>query len=374
MELEFDKEIDALLRQKDFAPASTGAVATDHLDADEIAAFAGNALPDAGRNIYIRHMASCERCRTLLSSVVELNSATEISAQTTEPVKDAAPLQPWYESLLRFPTVAYAMGGLIVIFAGFMTFSIVRNPGLQSDGEVSQVAEDTRPGLRGPNIGDETAFPPSTSNTAANSNASMSTANQAAANAGNLAVAVAVSPAEGTAVEKTMPRLTESTKETAAKNDFSRDVGGTAAPSASTITPPAPADQSKGRNLPEAERADQSLSLLKTESLPKSSAEARKDARRMKSLPTAPLSDSGRDMQSNSVNNNNLPVRRMVGGRSFNLRQGVWYDSTFQGQTTTNVRRGTEAYKNLDAGIRSIADNLSGTLVIVWKTKAYRIQ
>ena len=46
MELEFDKEIDALLRKaKRGLPAVTGAAVDRHLDADELAAFAENALP-----------------------------------------------------------------------------------------------------------------------------------------------------------------------------------------------------------------------------------------------------------------------------------------------------------------------------------------
>ncbi len=69
-----------------------------------------------------------------------------------------------------------------------------------------------------------------------------------------------------------------------------------------------------------------------------------------------------------------MPVTRVVGGRSFNNRNGVWYDTAYHGQATSNFRRGTEEYKKLDGGLRNIANTLGGTVVIVWKQKAYRIQ
>ena len=72
--------------------------------------------------------------------------------------------------------------------------------------------------------------------------------------------------------------------------------------------------------------------------------------------------------------NSNMPVTRVVGGRIFNNRDGAWYDSAYHGQATVNYRRGTAEYKKLDSGLRNIADTLGGTVVVVWKAKAYRIQ
>ena len=51
-----------------------------------------------------------------------------------------------------------------------------------------------------------------------------------------------------------------------------------------------------------------------------------------------------------------------------------WVDSEYRGQATTNISRGTNEYKKLDSGLRGIVENLGGTVVIVWKEKAYRIQ
>jgi hypothetical protein len=65
---------------------------------------------------------------------------------------------------------------------------------------------------------------------------------------------------------------------------------------------------------------------------------------------------------------------RQINGKIFTRNSGVWYDASYNGQATTNVSRNSGDYQKLDAGLRSVAGNLSGTVVIVWKNKAYRIQ
>jgi hypothetical protein len=66
--------------------------------------------------------------------------------------------------------------------------------------------------------------------------------------------------------------------------------------------------------------------------------------------------------------------RKVVGGRTFERKQGVWYDTAYAGRPTINVARGTAEFNRLDGGLRSIANSLSGTIVVVWGAKAYRIQ
>ena len=68
------------------------------------------------------------------------------------------------------------------------------------------------------------------------------------------------------------------------------------------------------------------------------------------------------------------PEDRRIGEKTFTRKNGVWYDANYNGQATTNILRGSDDYKKLDSGLRSIIGNLSGTVVIVWKNKAYRIQ
>ena len=65
---------------------------------------------------------------------------------------------------------------------------------------------------------------------------------------------------------------------------------------------------------------------------------------------------------------------RQINNKTFNRRQGVWYDSAYKGQKTTNVKRGTTQYNKLEPGLRSIGNQLKGTVVVVWKSRAYKIQ
>jgi len=81
MELEFDKEIDALLRKANRAsPAADGAPAAAHLDPDELAAFAENALPDRTRQMYMTHLADCDGCRKMLSGFVSIAPEQAVAA------------------------------------------------------------------------------------------------------------------------------------------------------------------------------------------------------------------------------------------------------------------------------------------------------
>ncbi|HEY2848156.1 MAG TPA: hypothetical protein VGI80_10090, partial [Pyrinomonadaceae bacterium] len=103
MELEFDKEMDALLRK---ARSDTGATANGkHLDADAISAFAEGASPDAVRKMYTAHFADCDSCRKALSQVALLNDSVAMNAAAAAAapaVTSAAPAAvniPWYRPL-----------------------------------------------------------------------------------------------------------------------------------------------------------------------------------------------------------------------------------------------------------------------------------
>ena len=81
-------------------------------------------------------------------------------------------------------------------------------------------------------------------------------------------------------------------------------------------------------------------------------------------------------MQSNQNARNavQMSVSRTAGGRKFTNRDGAWYDTDNKGHATTNARRGTDDVKKLDSGDRSIANEIDGVVVVVWKSRAYRIQ
>src|SRR4029450_2891280 len=77
MEVNFDKEMDALLRTALDRGVLVGDKPKVHLDADAIAAFAENAVPEKSRIIYTQHLAECDPCRKTLSNLITLNAAAE---------------------------------------------------------------------------------------------------------------------------------------------------------------------------------------------------------------------------------------------------------------------------------------------------------
>src|SRR5829696_3378901 len=116
MEFEFDKEIDAILRKArpGVEAAASGAA---HMDADELAAFAENAVTGAARVRYVSHLADCTRCRKILSNLIlsnfEADAPEAASAVVSAPVKETG--APWYRRFFAFPPLAYTMGAMVLV-------------------------------------------------------------------------------------------------------------------------------------------------------------------------------------------------------------------------------------------------------------------
>jgi SepF-like predicted cell division protein (DUF552 family) len=67
-----------------------------------------------------------------------------------------------------------------------------------------------------------------------------------------------------------------------------------------------------------------------------------------------------------------------VAGRRFRKNGSIWIDVAYNSsQGTTNVTRGSEQYRALIAdepSIRTIAEQLKGEVIVVWKGHVYRIR
>jgi hypothetical protein len=395
MELDFDKEIDALLRRKDFSPPGTSVSPGEHLDADEIGAFAENALPEASRTSYMRHLASCDPCRKSLSTVIALGAENEPLPEKAATVPALERAEPWYRSIFRFPGLVYAMGGLTFIFAGFLAFSVLKNGSPDGSSDVSQIAETPKTAATRPPAEPEYSAT-ANANTAVNTNSAIAANGPGNALANAAAATSALSVGNSTAVSKSAvpPKVSAARGET---NNFQVDgaekVPTASAPpplsSAASVADSAANQRALEKDAKEREQADLALSARKLESLPlngrgviredSQKARAKQAGNSQSRIISGPSRDMNTQIQNampaNAENNAEFTGRRRsVAGRSFDLKQGVWYDSGFTGQSTLNFRRGTAEYIKLDSGLRSAADALGGTVVIMWKAKAYRIQ
>lgn len=370
MELNFDKEMDALLRQAARGGEVVSAEAPAHLDADEISAFAENALPERARTLYTRHLADCDRCRSVLSNLILLNAETE--AENASPV--VAPViaeakTPWYRRLFAVPNLAYTLGGLVILFGGFLGFLVLQSTNNFQNTESLRVADDA-PRASGPNV--ESGEPFSNSNRASVSNmANMST-----------------NPAANTSIAESNMTMSDSNASTVTNT----------AP-AVQATPGSPAGEKRGAQQLKTEEqtsTNQPKSEAKVKNKKDNVAAAQSAAKENEAVmlspvpaqpPPAAMIDeaAGRTELSENQKARTLSkedkktaaaseTTRQISGKTFNRRDGVWYDASFRGQETTNIRRGTDAYRKLEKGLRIIAESLEGTVVVVWKEKAYRIQ
>ena len=367
MELEFDKEMDAILRK---ARGGSGvSVTTAHLDADTIATFVENALPDAARSVSIGHFADCDSCRKQLSQTISLNETAASTADVgaADLVGVAATEPSWISRLFRTPNLAFAMGALVLGFSGVIGYLALQSGGSAND-TVSQVANKSMPSAA--------TAPQSTANVTPDSTAS-----------GTATTNSTVIPG----VISTPPVIVSESKPAKPANESRAETGemtggvpaDTIAPAQpATVAPPATTRDEKaevstdGSTAAIAKRKDQDKEVASIKSdnyddrgrngSPKLAA---------KKPETGPSRQSGnvQSQQNNMIYETRVPTRS-VGGRTFENRNGVWTDSAYRNQATTVYRRNLNEYKKLDGGIRSIADKLGGTVIIMSGQRAYRIQ
>lgn len=380
MELEFDKEIDAILRgsRLDDRVSDGG-----HADADAAALFAENLMPATVRNEYLRHFAECARCRKLLSGIVAFSAE-----ESVEPVAIAAPAIsekiPWYSRLFVMPNLAYVMGGLILVFGGFFALQVLKSTGsLTGSGavDVSHVSEQ-EPAASGPNLGSEPQSAYSNANAAISSTASSNTAANAVANHSVSTLDSNVAVGAGTAGN----RADVSTEDREKEEDKKVQIDGLTAGKPVEAVPPPAVSQPVAKEKP----ADDRLADTATAAAPRNEPDTKTDAAKGRAStevqamkdekrPGGPSKSAGpsRDLQRqfpNTLNQRNLAAAtRRVGGKTFEYNDRVWYDTSYRGGQTINVRRGTEEFNKLGAALRTIANSISGTIVVVWKDKSYRI-
>lgn len=368
MEFDLDKEIDALLRNR--SPVFSGGIelADGHLDADEIAAFAENSLTGKTRGVYTRHLAECDRCRKLLAVSImpakaEIPLATAVAAPKTAPVS-------WYRRMFLMPNLAYVMGSLVLVFSAAVGFLVLDRSGGSRNAEVSQV--ESRPEYQDTKSGAAPAISSAeTANTAANSSASQANAARSTANANSVLANSAEKPLaaappaplampadDNVSIDSSLATNTAKANETQLNERQIQAL---------------PAQADKRDASPQMQRNDEFV--LRNQQAPpgagqRPNAEADLSKDRHYENKAGSLAAS-RAKKAESPAKESL---RTVNGKNFRSAQGVWYDAEYKGQTVINIRRESDAFRKLDSGLRSIANELSGVIVVVWQEKAYRIQ
>jgi len=424
MEFEFDKEMDALLRQATRSGEITSN--TDfgsHLDADEISIFAENELPEKAKARVTKHLADCDRCRTILTNTITLNSEAAgetASSAVSKSEKEVASVAgvPWYKRLFATQNLAYSLGALALVFAGMLGFLVLQNT-FNSGG--SEVAQDTAskesaanntgdfdeespqatPGFSNSNSASESGDSNSTLSEPTSDAKSPGEANVPAPNgprtADNDGVFVDGKPGydrrernqsdlkDKVAVGKEDDSLGK--RSDANSNEEARDLIVSSRNSQKnksgdsrygnlkrkTVSPPPPAPRKssapratpkpKPRRAPVVAEAADEMVVAGASTVEQETKEQRREK-----------SPEGVVSSERKTYSKKAPARKTINGKTFERRSGVWYDTKYRGQKVTSVRRSSSEYKKLDSGLRTIAGKLGGTVVIVWKSKAYRVR
>jgi len=394
-----NNEIEILLRglaQRERAAANAQSVpqsakadlpvgTSTHLDADELSAYAENALPLATRARYTAHLVDCDNCRKIVS---QLSIATGRPAEA----RGAGPetvVSTWSEklaALLSPRTLRYAMPALVlfaVIAVGFFVLRQQKEASLvaKRSAENSHVAETqaeskqlaTSPAQSGTKTSGNEEQAGSQKHAKATSETDSKTSERAAGSAGAAASPTAA-PAKDKESSKNEPVAT-------ARPSYAPEPSPSATPTTETARPATAkvADEPREKEKAAARKkeADKTGAFAVT---------ASKDAPASPQTgSTQPSARKAKAAPSNARLMGGVPGGRAddqaeirtIAGRRFRRQNSAWVDTAYDSsQSTTNVARGSDQYRALIADepdIRTIAEQLSGQVIVVWKGRAYRI-
>jgi hypothetical protein len=385
MRQETNNEMDLLLRrlgrQQDvFAPH-----AGDHLDADELSAYAENALPAKSRTRYTEHLADCSRCREL---VVQLSAAAgvAITEQTTK-VLEPSGLKKLLASLFSPMVLRYAapaLGLIVVAVIGFVVLRRERPTEFVSQKQNGQarpaaVAEPTDVGKddgrityglskpsdaavnkeaqsRNPSAPSPTPVPQGNTQTAVEENAPAAKA--PAEKPESQPVVAAAPPAAG--------KLDSLTDEKRQKNEDSGRKQEAEVKVAQSEVTQKDFEADRAENKKAAEPAATRSRPAKSKSV-------------VGDLSSAQGAGAPATQQREGVERDDKDSEtRSVAGRRFRKQRGVWIDTAYDPSREIMIlTRGSENYRVLVAdepAIKTIADQLDGEIIVVWKGRTYRIR
>lgn len=381
MKEETNNEMDLLLRRLGRRPDISVSDANgdvDHLDADELSAYAENVLPAAARARYTTHLAECARCREL---VVHLSSsAGVVPAAETTGVSAPSALRKFLASLFSPMVLRYAVPALgLIVIAAIGLF--VLKPKQGHDASIAQkteapastnIANTNSPEPASPSAYNyvqptqqEAPKPPHSSGSPGDQSGTV--ASEPPAPAGQLADA----PRDEFAKKEVQqPIVTEAPKPTPApEREESKRPAEAEAPKVQ-VTGSATTGKTVDAVVKDEDR--------KTAEIAKARSDA--DANKAGSFGMAPSTAARTRGQSDDVREKgkNDTETRTVAGRHFRKQGSVWIDTAYDSsRSITNFTRGTEPYRVLIAdepGIKTIADQLDGEVIVVWKGRTYRIR
>lgn len=411
-----DKQIDLLMRR--YAKAAPRLSVSDHLDADELSAFAEGALPQATRARYVSHLAECDECRKQASDLA-ISSGAMVSAEQSQP-KTSEGRSFWQvlAGMFALPVLRYAAFGAVVLIVAGVAFVALRRSPESPLIALNEPMNQKRETAVKPSVGLQDGRERQTNEAATGASPSQSPSDRF----GN-------SKTDEPRVAESLPASPAPLKDGAAPviaGKKSADVD--TAKTAPSYAPPPPNEtvtlsrqqQNVARDQGYSSASGPRQNQQKVESLDKLATKEREqdatkdvarsdDTARNKSgalsvgsvQPPASRRAADekakgpmRNMENNTPNRNENAGRaespkksgedrpsteesqtRSVGGRKFRRQGNAWVDQKFKSSMTLkSIARGSNEFGDLDGGLRSIVQQLGGEVIIVWKDKAYLIK
>jgi hypothetical protein len=408
-----DEQIDLLMRR--FAGQGTaGHAVHDHLDADQMNAFAEGALPPPARTHYVSHLANCDECRKQVTQLAIASGAVARTEQSVATKSQRRGLWSALTGMFALPALRYAAFAAIVVIVAGIGFVALRHrseranlvaanePSTAEQQKAIQPAADTNAGDNGKTDNTRSNGAPLPSASFGSPPAMLSNQN---AKPGE--DRVAENTAQPPVIMKEAAKSTEESEKKAEQLPVSQSQVAQTQPSYAPV-PPGEA-QSGGRA--QSQTGGFLAGGLKTQTV-QSKAKAEADDRerdvtkdaRLDSNQAAPAARRAADEKMNgpSRNMDNLtpnnrsanevrpeapkrasdkaateeaPPTRSVGGHKFRRQGNSWVDQKFKSSMSLrNISRGSEDFAALDGGLRSIAQQIGGEVIIVWKGKAFLIK
>lgn len=374
MKQETNNEMDLLLRR--LGRRDDAVVPEDHLDADELNAYAENTLPAAARARYTVHLSECASCRSL---VVQLSSSAGVVAATDSAVvPEPSGFRKFLASLFTPMVLRYAAPALGLIVVAAIGFVVLRRN--QPEGHVAR------------NITSETQQQP--------------VASPAASASENFVFSVSnPTPSPGRADEERKqknepaqpaPPPNAPPAVTSVEADVSKEkavaqpkreeqaTAGNEPPPVKTAPAPTPEQSPRAAETEVAKNEVKVQPVARPQAADKALRGAQRDdkdsfarAKKPADAVSAPASGSGAKIQAGGVDNTTANTRT-VAGRRFRKQGSVWVDTAYDSsKDAVTLARGSEQYRALVAdepAIKTIADQLEGEIIVVWKGHTYRIR
>jgi hypothetical protein len=396
-----NNEVDLMLRalggrvkesQQKAGPTLSGGngALSEHLDADELNSFAEGMVPDPARTRYMEHLADCASCRGIVVGLTQAAGA----ASPRHVVEHQTGVSFWQKfgalfssQVLRYAVPAIALAAII----GISLLALRQKQG-------AEFLAQNQPGNTTPSSDTKKEDIPA----AQPSNAATPTTPRADQQAPSSDVSkVENKPAEDKGLVAQAPAGTSGT-DTVTTSTLSKDAPPASkaadvrpgyAPEPNAVAPPPPprptvgdADALKRKNEELDEREVGERRQAEYQSRPADeSGPSRSRSERTNSAPLSArriegglAAGRGPSKEKKDSASGDDTETRTVSGRNFRRQGNSWIDTAYDSsRATVNVARSSEQFRALVAdepGIRAIASQLSGEVIVVWKGRAYRIR